>query len=73
MLNLGVSNANKCTNFDVKSGLKLLVIFLTYETELALLLAVLENSALPVGSHEALKVTSVVYKRSIRAVTKNAD
>ena len=44
---------------------------LTYETEFALFLAVPGNSILPIGwdsSHESLKVTSVVYKRSLRAV-----
>ena len=48
-------------------------IFLTCETEFALVLAVLENTVLPMGwdsSHETLLVTSVVNKCSLRAVTK---
>ena len=39
------------------------------------MLAVLENSVLPMGrdsSHETLKVTLVVYKRWLRAVTKTS-
>ena len=50
-------------------------VYLT-ETEFVLCLAVLANSVLPMGSgssHETLKVTLVVYKRFLRAVTKNAE
>ena len=44
------------------------LIFLTYETEFVLFIAVPENSVLSMGwdsSHETLKVTSVVYKRDL--------
>ena len=50
--------------------------FFTYETELAVFLAVLENFVLPMGrdsSHETLLVMSVVYKRYLRAVTKKSE
>ena len=50
-------------------------IFLTFETEFVLFLAVLENSVLPMGwdsSHETLNMTSIVYKRDLRAVTQNS-
>ena len=50
--------------------------FFTYETEFVLFLAVLDNSVLPMGldsSHATLKVTSVVYKRSFRTVTKTPN
>ena len=50
--------------------------FLTCETEFVLFLAVLEISVLPMGwdgLNETLKVTSVVYKRYLRAVTKNSE
>ena len=50
--------------------------FFTYETELAVFLAVLENFVLPMGrdsSHETLLVMSVVYKRYVRAVTKKSE
>ena len=50
--------------------------FLTYETEFVLYLAVLENCVLPMGwdsSHETLYVTSVVYKKYLRAATKYSE
>ena len=50
--------------------------FLSYETEFFLFSAVLENSVLPMGldsSNETLEVTLVVYKRYLRAVTKNFE
>ena len=51
-------------------------VFLPMRQSLFLFLAVLENSVLPVGwdsSHETLKMTSAVYKRSIRNVTKKPN
>ena len=54
----------------------LILLFLTYKTEFVLFLAVLENSVMPMGcdsSHKTGKVTSVVYKRHLRAVTKKSE
>ena len=60
----------KCLTFGLytqvsNSGPHGPLVFLTYETEFVLFLAVLENFVFPVGwdsSHETLKVTSFVYK-----------
>ena len=53
-------------------GSRMLVCFFTYKKELRLFLGLLENFVLPMGpdrAQESLKVTSVVYKRHLRAVT----
>ena len=70
-----LGSCNKFISFHADLILKEFFVFIFYETEFVLSLAVLENSVLLMGlesSNETLKVTSVVNKHHLRAVTKNS-